>query len=83
MTPLPIISAEECIKALERAGFVFERKTGSHIRMKNDEKNRFATVPNHKEIRPGTLNNIISGAGLTVDEFIDLLGKKQKGKKKK
>lgn len=31
------------------------------------------SVPNHKELRPGTLRAIINQAGLTIDEFIELL----------
>jgi predicted RNA binding protein YcfA (HicA-like mRNA interferase family) len=38
-------------------------------------ENPFAsvTVPNHKELKPGTLRSIIRQAGLTVDEFLALL----------
>jgi predicted RNA binding protein YcfA (HicA-like mRNA interferase family) len=31
------------------------------------------TVPNHKEIAKGTLRAIINDAGLTIDQFLDLL----------
>jgi len=31
------------------------------------------TVPNHKELKPGMLKRILKDAGLTTQEFIDLL----------
>jgi len=34
---------------------------------------RRLTVPNHEELAKGTLRAIIGDAGLTVEEFIDLL----------
>ncbi len=34
---------------------------------------RRLTVPNHREVAKGTLRAIIREAGLTVDEFTDLL----------
>ncbi len=34
---------------------------------------RRISVPNHKELAKGTLRAIIADAGLTVDEFTDLL----------
>jgi predicted RNA binding protein YcfA (HicA-like mRNA interferase family) len=34
---------------------------------------RRLTVPKHKEIAKGTLRAIIKQAGLTVDEFLELL----------
>jgi predicted RNA binding protein YcfA (HicA-like mRNA interferase family) len=33
-----------------------------------------AVVPDHKHVRIGTLRRIISDAGLTIEQFIELLG---------
>lgn len=71
MSRLNNVSARECIRALERAGFVFKRQKGSHIIM--GKLGRRVSVPNHNPIKPGTLRNIIDQAGLTVDEFLELL----------
>ena len=76
MPPLPVVSARECIKALEHAGFYFARQNGSHITLRRNSPPNRVTVPNHKQITPGTLKSILKQAGLTVDEFIELLGKK-------
>lgn len=74
MSKLPTLSARECVDALQRGGFRVRRQTGSHIVMQRDNPYAVAVVPNHaKDIKPGTLRSIIRQAGLTVDEFIDLL----------
>ena len=73
MTKLPIISARDCIIALEKVGFYIARQKGSHITMRRDDPFARVTVPNHKELKKGMLRSIISQAGLTVDEFVALL----------
>lgn len=52
------INAEELIKAL---GYKQTRQTGSHIRLsiQLNSTEHSLTIPNHKPIRIGTLNNII------------------------
>ena len=70
LTPLP---ARDCIRALQRIGFVIDRQAGSHITLIRDNPPGRVTVPNHKELKVGMLRRIISDAGLTVKEFLDLL----------
>ncbi len=72
---LPVISGKEAIKALERAGFVAVRQKGSHIRMKKvtSEMVINITVPLHDTLDRGTLKSIIKSAGLSVEEFVELL----------
>ena len=72
MTNLPHISGRECIRALERAGFYERRIKGDHVFMQRNNPYA-AVVPLHKEVKPGTLRSIIRQAGLTVDEFVELL----------
>jgi len=43
------------------------------ILRQQDSPHRRLTVPDHKEIAKGTLRAIIRQAGLTVDEFNELL----------
>jgi predicted RNA binding protein YcfA (HicA-like mRNA interferase family) len=38
-----------------------------------DEPSRVVVVPNHRRIRTGTLRNILRQAGLTPEEFKELL----------
>ena len=73
MSKLPVISGAECVKALEKAGFVVYRQRGSHITLVRATPPAQTTVPNHKELDRGTLRAIIRQAGLTVYEFVGLL----------
>ena len=73
MSKLAIISGLECVKALEKIGFVVDRQRGSHIIMVREEPRTTISVPDHKELDRGTLRGIIRQVGLTVDEFIELL----------
>ena len=72
MSKLPVISGKECIKALEKIGFVIVRQQGSHIVLAREEPKNTVTVPNHKELDRGTLRAIIRQVDLNVDEFIQL-----------
>ena len=71
MSRLNNVSARECIRALEHARFIVKRQNGSHIIL--GKPGRRVSVPNHNPIKIGTLRSIIDDAGLTVDEFLDLL----------
>lgn len=72
---LPVISGNEAIRALEKAGFIIVRQRGSHVRIKKvtSEKVIKITIPLHETLDRGTLKGIIRNAGLTVEEFINLL----------
>ena len=60
MAKLPTdLSGREVRAALERAGFVFRRQTGSHIILRRDDPYARAVIPDHKQIRTGTLRRII------------------------
>lgn len=71
MSKLPVVSGAECIKALEKIGFVVYRQRGSHITLIREDP--AAQVTNHKTVAKGTLRSIIRQVELTVDEFINLL----------
>ncbi len=73
MSKLPVISGKECVKTLEKAGFLIIRHKGSHISL--IRRNPFAqvVVPNHHELDRGTLRSIIRQSGLSIDEFVELL----------
>ncbi len=79
MPRLPAVTASDVIKALRRAGFVFDRHAkGSHEIYYNPVTKRRTTVPNHPgtTLPRGTLRAIIRQAGLERDEFLRLLKKK-------
>jgi len=66
-------SGRQIVKALRRTGFIVDHQRGSHIFLHNLEKNISVVVPAHREIKKGTLNNILKKAGLTIDELKKLL----------
>jgi predicted RNA binding protein YcfA (HicA-like mRNA interferase family) len=73
---LPSVKAREVIRALERAGFTVSRTSGSHCRLVHaTDPARKVTVSLHgsTDLKRGTLRAIITQAGLTVAEFIELL----------
>ena len=72
MAAPPLISARECLMALSRLGYVRTRQRGSHVRLECPGRSPL-TVPLHDELDRGTLRVIIKTAGLTVDEFVELL----------
>jgi predicted RNA binding protein YcfA (HicA-like mRNA interferase family) len=47
-------------------------QTDSHIILRHPAGRRL-TVPNHRELAKGTLRAIVREAGLTKEEFADLL----------
>ncbi|MDB9332884.1 type II toxin-antitoxin system HicA family toxin [Nodularia spumigena CS-591/04] len=73
MSKLPVISGSQCIKALGTIGFIVIRQRGSHIILVRDQPKTTITVPDHKELDRGTLRTIIRQAGLSVEEFVELL----------
>ncbi|WP_245603973.1 type II toxin-antitoxin system HicA family toxin [Geoglobus ahangari] len=72
---LPVVSGEDVIKALHKAGFKVVRQKGSHVRMekRTEEGTIKVTVPLHRSLKKGTLRIILKQAGLSVEEFIKLL----------
>ena len=72
MPKLPRISGAEVIRALERLGFTVARQRSSHIVMRRGSSG--CVVPNHKEIKVGTLSGILKQADVSVDEFMEALG---------
>ncbi len=76
MAKLPTdLSGREVRRALERAGFTFRRQSSSHMILRRDNPYARVVVPDHKQIRAGTLRSIIADAGLTVEQFLKLLGR--------
>lgn len=71
---LPRVNAADAVRVLEKAGFFQARQSGSHRIYKNADGKR-ATVPFHsgKELHPKILKSILRDAGLTVEEFIELM----------
>ncbi len=67
------LSGAEVVRALQRAGFYRRRQRGSHIVMRRDDPFAQVVVPAHRNLDTGTLAAILDGAGLSVEEFLELL----------
>ena len=74
MSALPVVSGREVVNAMGKIGYVFDRQRGSHMILRQQSPpHRRLTVPDHTEVAKGTLRAIIRQAGLTVDQFRNLL----------
>lgn len=71
MPKLPVISGMEAVKAFERIGFAVVRQQGSHIVLRKGSSG--CVVPNHRELKIGTLSGILKQAGVSIDDFIKAL----------
>lgn len=72
---LPSVKPREVLRALGRAGFIIHHTSGSHYVLKHPDSPRLrVTVPYHnKDLKRGTLASILNQAGLSTEEFVDLL----------
>jgi predicted RNA binding protein YcfA (HicA-like mRNA interferase family) len=48
-------------------------QVGSHLVMTKAGERANLSIPQHKELSTGTLRSLIRAAGISVDEFLDLL----------
>lgn len=70
------LKPREVVRALLKGGFYVHKQVGSHVQLKHRQAGR-VTVPNHQgfEVPRQIVRSIIRQAGLTNDEFGDLLEK--------
>lgn len=66
---LPVLSAKEVLKVLQKHSYYIHNQKGSHIHLRHPTQPPL-TVPNHKEIARGTLKAIIEATGLNQEDFI-------------
>jgi len=70
MPKLPGVSHRRAVRAFEKAGFRIVRE-GKHISMTNGE--RIIIIPRADPIDAFTMGGIIKDAGMTIEEFKELL----------
>ena len=75
MSSVPRVTGQAAVRAFEKAGFVHVRTKGSHFILKKGGHPYLLSVPVHagRTVGVGLLKKLIADAGLTVDEFIQLL----------
>jgi len=68
---LPQCSSADAIRAFERLGFILQRKTGSHVIMRNPSLNRIITIPFHSgDLKRGLLFGLLKQAGVDREAFL-------------
>ena len=74
MSQYPTVKAKEFIKVIEKLGFYFDRKKGSHAVYKNNDGRRVVIPTNSgKDLKQGTLMGMIEDIGIDKDRFFKLL----------
>ena len=70
----PRLTAFKMRKAIEKAGFYFDRQTGSHMIFKHAD-GRWLTLPFHsrKILHPKLVAAVLKDAGLSYDDLRNLL----------
>ena len=68
---LRVFSGKEVCEILQQHDFIEIRRRGSHILMqrKSTEGTLTIPIPNHQELRIGTLRSIIRQSGISRSEF--------------
>lgn len=72
MRTLKKISGKECVKILcNKFGFVVKRQSGSHVVLRKETPAGAigTVVPNHPELKLGTLKGLLKLAHVSEDEF--------------
>ncbi len=70
----PSVRPKQVVRALKKAGFVEHHQRGSHLYLWHPQKERMTSVAMHAADLPrGTTKAILKQAGLTEEEFIELL----------
>lgn len=67
------ISGKEAVKAFQKAGWQPIGQVGSHMVMVKPDIRVNLSILQHKELSIGTLRALIRNAGLTVEQFLELL----------
>lgn len=73
MAALPSVSGERAVRVFQKAGWSKDRQRGSHVILIKAGHASSLSVPQHREVAPGTLRALIRAAGMSVDEFVALV----------
>ena len=76
MSPkLPLLTARQVIRCLEKAGFYVHHQSGSHVQLKHKARPDLRlTVPFHAgDLPKAVIRSIIRQAGMSVDDLTRFL----------
>jgi len=65
----------EVRRVAESVGWRYVRTTGDHLLYERAGERQKLSIPNHRPIREGTMNQLVKKMGLSVDEFLRLARK--------
>jgi predicted RNA binding protein YcfA (HicA-like mRNA interferase family) len=74
MPKLPRLSGKEIISILTAHGFERKRQRGTHVVMRKGSS--VCVVPDHKEVKTGTLAGILRQAGILPELFASWVNQK-------
>jgi predicted RNA binding protein YcfA (HicA-like mRNA interferase family) len=63
------MSGKEAVKIFQKFGYILDHQTGSHLILYHEDRPTLS-VPNHKELAPGLLRELIRKSGISVDKFL-------------
>lgn len=72
MTDLPSMRPDRVIAMLRKAGYEVDHHTGSHIIMYKEGRLPISVPRHNRDLKKGTLHQIIRNAGLSIEEFLKL-----------
>jgi len=72
VTRLAGVSGRKAVRAFERAGFVASRPEGSHVTLRKSGY-PIIVIPLHRNVSPFLLRSQIKRAGITEEQFLELL----------
>lgn len=75
MRRLGSYKGDEVVKAFQRAGWRISRQRSSHIILEKEGHEATLSIPVHKgkNVKRGTLRDLIRDARMTVDEFLEYI----------
>ncbi len=75
MPTLPLLKPREVVKTFKKLGWEVARQRGSHIILTKEGHIATLSVPNHPEVARGTLRSLLARSGVTLEEFLEALGR--------
>lgn len=72
MATLPVVSGRDAGRVFGKIGFVYDHHRGSHM-IYYHPSGRHLSIPDHRELDRGTLRKLIRSAGITVEQFVELV----------
>ena len=68
-----MVSGRDARRGFERLGWIFRRQAGSHMILTKEGSIVSLSIPDHRELAPGTLRKLIRLANVAVDDFREAL----------